>query len=79
AFFCCSRTGIVSSDFVAAVSPGRLPSASHDRAPGHVGRFVENQLHAPRTDRLHLYLFSRYATELNKPEQELVQEFSIVP
>jgi len=29
--------------------------------------------------RLHLYLFSRYATELNKPEQELVQEFSIVP
>jgi hypothetical protein len=29
--------------------------------------------------RLHVYLFSRYATELNKPEQELVQEFSIVP
>src|SRR5205823_11197098 len=43
---------IVSSDFVvAAVSPGRLPSASQDRAPGYVARFVENQLHAPRTVR----------------------------
>jgi len=29
--------------------------------------------------KLHLYLFSRYATELNKPEQELVQEFSVIP
>jgi len=34
---------------------------------------------APGQYRLHVYLFSRYATELNKPEQELVQEFAIVP
>ncbi len=34
---------------------------------------------APGEYRLHLYLFSRYATELNEPEQELVQKFSIVP
>jgi len=34
---------------------------------------------APGEYRLHVYLFSRYATELNKPEQELVQKFSIVP
>ena len=34
---------------------------------------------APGQYRLHVDLFSRYATELNKPEQELVQEFSIVP
>jgi hypothetical protein len=34
---------------------------------------------APGEYKLHVYLFSRYATELNKPEQELVQEFSIVP
>ncbi len=29
---------------------------------------------APGQYRLHVYLFSRYATELNKPEQELFQE-----
>ncbi len=34
---------------------------------------------APGEYKLHLYLFSRYATELNKPEQELVQEFSVIP
>src|SRR5260370_20186437 len=51
AFFCCSRTGIVSNDFIAAVSPGRLPRASQDRAPGYVARFVENLIHAPRTAR----------------------------
>ena len=34
---------------------------------------------APGQYRLHIYLFSRYATELNKPEQELVQDFSIIP
>jgi len=34
---------------------------------------------APGQYRLHIYLFSRYATELNKPEQELVQEFAITP
>jgi len=33
----------------------------------------------PGEYKLHAYLFSRYATELNKPEQELVQKFSIVP
>jgi hypothetical protein len=31
----------------------------------------------PGQYRLHVYLFSRYATELNKPEQELVQKFSM--
>src|SRR5207245_3197706 len=51
AFFCCSRTGIVSTGFVTTVSPGRLPSTSQDRAPGYVARFVENQLHAPRAAR----------------------------
>jgi hypothetical protein len=34
---------------------------------------------SPGQYRLHIYLFSRNATELNQPEQELVQEFSIVP
>jgi hypothetical protein len=34
---------------------------------------------APGEYKLHLFLFSRYATELNKPEQELTQAFSVVP
>jgi hypothetical protein len=34
---------------------------------------------APGDYRLHVYLFSRYATEINKPEQELVREFSVAP
>jgi len=29
--------------------------------------------------KMHLYLFSRYATDLNKPEQEHVQELSVIP
>jgi hypothetical protein len=33
----------------------------------------------PGEYRLHVYLFSRYATELGKPEQELVQAFSVTP
>ncbi len=33
----------------------------------------------PGEYKLHLFLFSRYATELNKPEQELTQAFSVVP
>ena len=33
----------------------------------------------PGQYRLPVYLFSRYATELNKPEHELVKEFPIVP
>jgi hypothetical protein len=34
---------------------------------------------APGDYRLHVYLFSRYSTEANRPVQELVQDFSIVP
>jgi len=34
---------------------------------------------APMQYRIHVDLFSRYATELNKPVQELVQKVSIVP
>ncbi|MFZ0732931.1 MAG: hypothetical protein WAM79_11450, partial [Candidatus Sulfotelmatobacter sp.] len=44
---------IVSTGFVATVSPGRLPSAPQDRAPGYGARFVENQLHAPRAANEH--------------------------
>jgi hypothetical protein len=34
---------------------------------------------APGEYKLHVYLFSRYATEQNRPEQEIVQEFSVNP
>jgi len=34
---------------------------------------------APGTYKLHLFLFSRYSTEENRPVQDLVQDFSIVP
>ncbi len=34
---------------------------------------------APGEYKLHVYLFSRYATEMNKPEQDLVQQFSVIP
>jgi len=34
---------------------------------------------APGAYKLHVYLFSRYSTETNRPVQELVQDFSIVP
>jgi len=34
---------------------------------------------APGAYKLHVYLFSRYSTESNRPVQELVQDFSIVP
>jgi hypothetical protein len=33
----------------------------------------------PGMYRLHVYLFSRYSTEANRPVQELVQDFSVVP
>ena len=41
--FCCSRTGIVSRDLVAAVSPGRSPGASPDRAYPHFEHPSEGQ------------------------------------
>jgi len=34
---------------------------------------------APGAYKLHVFLFSRYSTEANRPVQELVQDFSIVP
>jgi len=34
---------------------------------------------APGAYKLHVYLFSRYSTETNRPVQELVQDFSIAP
>jgi hypothetical protein len=34
---------------------------------------------APGAYKLHVYLFSRYSTESNRPVQELVQDFSIIP
>ena len=34
---------------------------------------------APGAYKLHVFLFSRYSTETNRPVQELVQDFSIVP
>jgi hypothetical protein len=34
---------------------------------------------APGEYKLHVYLFSRYSTEKNRPVQDLVQDFSIVP
>ena len=34
---------------------------------------------APGVYKLHVYLFSRYSTETNRPVQDLVQDFSIVP
>ena len=34
---------------------------------------------APGAYMLHVYLFSRYSTETNRPVQELVQDFSVVP
>jgi hypothetical protein len=43
------------------------------------GRIAEFEPFAPGTYKLHVYLFSRYSTETNRPVQELVQDFSIVP
>ena len=34
---------------------------------------------APGNYRLHVYLFSNYATDQNRPEQELVQPFTVMP
>ena len=34
---------------------------------------------SPGAYKLHVFLFSRYSTESNRPVQELVQDFSIVP
>ena len=34
---------------------------------------------APGAYKLHVYLFSRYSTEDNRPVQDLVQDFSVVP
>jgi hypothetical protein len=34
---------------------------------------------APGDYRLHVFLFSRYSTETNRPVQELVQDFTVVP
>ena len=34
---------------------------------------------APGVYKLHVYLFSRYSTETNRPVQELAQDFSVVP
>jgi hypothetical protein len=34
---------------------------------------------APGEYRLHVFLFSRFSTETNRPVQELIQDFSIVP
>jgi hypothetical protein len=34
---------------------------------------------APGDYRLHVFLFSRYSTEANRPLQELVQDFTVVP
>jgi hypothetical protein len=42
-------------------------------------KFTPFEPFAPGTYKLHLFLFSRYSTEANKPVQELVQDFSIVP
>jgi hypothetical protein len=43
------------------------------------GRIAEFAPFAPGAYKLHVYLYSRYSTELNRPVQELVQDFSIVP
>jgi hypothetical protein len=43
------------------------------------GRVAEFAPFAPGAYKLHVYLYSRYSTELNRPVQELVQDFSIVP
>jgi hypothetical protein len=43
------------------------------------GRIAEFAPFAPGAYKLHVYLYSRYSTESNRPVQELVQDFSIVP
>jgi len=42
-------------------------------------RIIPFEPFAPGAYKLHVYLFSRYSTEANRPVQELVQDFSIVP
>jgi hypothetical protein len=44
-----------------------------DKINGPFGPF------APGEYRLHVFLFSRYSTESDKPVQELVQDFSVIP
>jgi hypothetical protein len=42
-------------------------------------KFMPFEPFAPGTYKLHLFLFSRYSTEANRPVQDLVQDFSVVP
>jgi hypothetical protein len=68
---------------VAAGSTQFTSVRKNSLAPGEKVMFQDKiapfEPFAPGQYKLHVYLFSLYATELNKPEQELVQEFSIVP
>jgi hypothetical protein len=42
-------------------------------------KFTPFEPFVPGTYKLHLFLFSRYSTETNRPVQDLVQDFSVVP
>jgi hypothetical protein len=42
-------------------------------------KFMPFEPFAPSTYKLHLFLFSRYSTEKNRPVQDLVQDYSVVP
>ena len=42
-------------------------------------KFTPFEPFAPGAYKLHLFLFSRYSTEKNRPVQDLVQDFSVVP
>jgi hypothetical protein len=70
-----------------AVSAGFTPfmeARSNSLAPGEKVP-INDQLRlpwgplAPGAYKLHVYLFSRYSTDPNRPVQELVQDFSVVP
>lgn len=68
----------------AAASRQFGPMRKGSLAPGEKvriddGRIAEFAPFAPGAYKLHVYLYSRYSTELNRPVQELVQDFSIVP
>jgi len=42
-------------------------------------KFTPFEPFAPGAYKLHVFLFSRYSTETNRPVQDLVQDFSVVP
>jgi hypothetical protein len=68
----------VLNGWAACVAVRKSSLASGEKVPCD-DKFTPFEPLVPGTYKLHVNLFSRYSTESNRPVQELVQDFSIVP